>query len=435
MKIKWGLYALLSLALAGTAACTKERDGGAGVPGESPQRSETTDVTTGFGSNVAVPEGPSTGAGGNEVGDLDDSFAPARVKLTPVFERVNLERPTAIETRGGRLYVTEQEGRVVAIKTSEAVSGGKTETVLDLTDRVYSKGTEQGLLGLAFDPQYEDNGFVYVNYTTQTKTVVARYTLAKDGEAASEKANGEKVLLTFKQPYANHNGGQLAFGPDGYLYIGTGDGGSSGDPQGNGQNKQSLLGKILRIDVIRTEGDKAYAIPADNPFAKGGGAKEIYAYGLRNPWRFSFDADTGELWAADVGQNQFEEIDKIVRGGNYGWNLKEADRCYDPASGCEAEASQADVIDPIWSYGRQEGQSITGGYVYRGTDITNLAGWYIYGDYGSGKIWALQEETGGKYRNALLLQSELNITTFGRDERGELYLTSAEGGLYRLDSR
>ncbi|MFC3801191.1 PQQ-dependent sugar dehydrogenase [Cohnella sp. GCM10012308] len=435
MKIKWGLYVLLSLALAGAAACSKESDGGAGMPGESPQRSQPAGGPTGPGSNVGASEGASPEGSGNESDDPGDSSARANVKLTPVFQGVNLDRPTAIESRGDRLYVTEQEGRIVALRAAEADKGGKTEAVLDLTDRVYSKGTEQGLLGLAFDPQYEVNGFIYVNYTTRTNTEIARYRLLMEEETASGGGKDEKVLLTFKQPYANHNGGQLAFGPDGYLYIGTGDGGSSGDPQGNGQNKQSLLGKVLRIDVSKAEGDKAYAIPADNPFAKGGGAKEIYAYGLRNPWRFSFDAATGELWAADVGQNKFEEIDKIVNGGNYGWNLKEADRCYKPASGCEAEASKADVIDPIWSYGREEGQSITGGYVYRGAAITGLAGWYVYGDYGSGKIWALQEEAGGKYHNELLLQSELNITTFGRDEQGELYLTSAEGGLYRLDSR
>ncbi|MDI4645891.1 PQQ-dependent sugar dehydrogenase [Cohnella hashimotonis] len=435
MKIKWGLYALLSLALAGTAACKQESDGGAGMPGESPQRSQSTGGTTGSGSNAELPESTPTEASGNDGNDSGDSSARANVKLTPVFQGVNLDRPTAIESRGDRLYVTEQEGRIVALRAAEADKGGKTETLLDLTDRVYSKGTEQGLLGLAFDPQYEVNGFIYVNYTTRTNTIIARYSLPLEERAASGDGKDEKVLMTFKQLYANHNGGQLAFGPDGYLYIGTGDGGGSGDPQGNGQNKQTLLGKILRIDIGKAEGDKAYAIPADNPFAKSGGAKEIYAYGLRNPWRFSFDADTGDLWAADVGQNKFEEIDKIVNGGNYGWKLKEADRCYEPSSGCESAAKQAGVIAPIWSYGREDGQSVTGGYVYRGTAIPGLAGRYVYGDYGSGAIWALKEEVSGHYGNELLLQSELNITTFGLDEQGELYLTSADGELYRLDPR
>ncbi|CAI6085569.1 PQQ-dependent sugar dehydrogenase [Cohnella sp. JJ-181] len=419
MKNKRVLYALLVLALAGTSACAQERDSGTDGAIGSEQRTEPSGVPA-SGQN---PEG-SVGASG-----------PVSAKLTRVFEGTSVDRPTAIEARADRIYVTEQAGRIVALRTDEADEGGETETVLDLTDRVYAEGSEQGLLGLAFDPNHEDNGFVYVNYTTQTHTVIARHRMPKDGQAAAGGGNDGTVLLTFKQPYANHNGGQLAFGPDGYLYIGTGDGGSGGDPQGNGQDKQSLLGKILRIDVGKTDGDKAYAIPADNPFAKGGGAKEIYAYGLRNPWRFSFDAESGELWAADVGQNQFEEIDIIVRGGNYGWNLKEAEVCFEPASGCEAEAAQAVVIDPIWSYGREEGQSVTGGYVYRGEAITGLAGRYVYGDYGSGAIWALKKMTDGRYGNELLLQSEMNITTFGRDVQGELYLTSAEGELYRLDPK
>ncbi|MDG0812701.1 PQQ-dependent sugar dehydrogenase [Cohnella rhizosphaerae] len=411
MKSKWGLYALLGLALASSQACANEPQG------------ETAIGTTEDFENSASDNAP------------NNDSQPARVKLTRVFDGTRLVRPTSIEAKGDRMYVTEQEGRIVSFRTGEADAGGAPHTELDITDRVYAKGAEQGLLGLAFDPGYDDNGFIYVNYTTKTATVIARYRLPKEGEASSGDALDEQALLTFEQPYANHNGGQLAFGPDGYLYIGTGDGGGSGDPQGNAQNKRTLLGKILRIDASRTEGGKAYAIPADNPFASNGGAKEIYAYGLRNPWRFSFDADTGELWAADVGQNQFEEIDKIVKGGNYGWKLMEAKSCFEPAGGCEAAAEQTQAIDPVWSYGREAGQSVTGGYVYRGSALKALAGWYVYGDYGSGAIWALREAATGRYRNELLLESRLNITTFGLDGQGELYLTSAEGDLYRLDAQ
>lgn len=425
MKLKWGLYALLGLTLAGSPACMQKEDGGSKSGSSGSLNSGSTDANGGKDS------GQSSGGFDDTI---DNESGPVSIKLTRVFNGVELDRPTAIESRGDRLYVTEQEGRIVSLRVGEANEGGTATTVLDLTDRVYAIGAEQGLLGLAFDPGYEDNGFIYVNYTTETATVIARYRLPSEGGTSTGEAIDEDVLLTFEQPHANHNGGQLAFGADGYLYIGTGDGGGSGDPQGNGQNKRTLLGKILRIDVSRTEGDDAYAIPADNPFATNGGAKEIYAYGLRNPWRFSFDADTGELWAADVGQNKYEEIDKIVRGGNYGWKLKEATSCFEPASGCEAAAEQAGAIDPVWTYGREEGQSVTGGYVYRGTALKGLAGRYIYGDYGSGAIWALQDVSSGSYRNEMLLQSGLNITTFGRDRQGELYLTSAEGDLYRLDA-
>jgi glucose/arabinose dehydrogenase len=345
--------------------------------------------------------------------------------LQRVFGEQKFVKPVGLETRSDKpdlVYIFEQPGRIVSMSLSEPTA--KPITVLDITDRVTDDGNEQGLLGLAFNPKVP--GQAFVNYTTKTHTVIARYDAAAGNPQVLDKAS-EKVILTFSQPYTNHNGGQLAFGPDGYLYIATGDGGSGGDPQNNGQNLNSLLGKILRIDVNRTNGTKLYAIPADNPFATSG-APEIYAYGLRNPWRFSFDPPTGELWAADVGQNKFEEINKVKAGKNYGWKIQEGFECYSPATGC----SKAGLEQPIFAYGRTEGVSVTGGYVYRGSAIPDLQGWYIYGDYGSGKLWALKQQANGTADNKLLMETDTHITSFGLDSKGELYMCTYDGEVLKL---
>lgn len=402
-----------------TAVVTEtEAPGTAATPAEGSASAEAEASETPVPSPSPSPsEKPAGGAG--EEGKLPLP----KIALAPVAESAEFESLAGIEHApgaDGTLYVLEQPGRIKAVKTA-ASSSDKPETFLDIGDRVYSEGSEQGLLGLAFHPKYQSNGYFYVNYTTKTHTVIARY----KADPASGRANAasEKVLLTFEQPFSNHNGGQLAFGPDGYLYIGTGDGGSGGDPHGNGQNKDVLLGKILRVDVDKTEGERAYGIPADNPFADGSGRQEIYAYGLRNPWRFSFDGKTGRLWAADVGQNEIEEIDLIERGGNYGWNVKEGTACYKPQKGCDAKG----MTDPVWEYRHDEGQSVTGGYVYRGGSLPGLVGWYVYADYVSGKIWALRLGEDGKPENKLLLESQTNVTSFGVDGKGELYLCSPDG--------
>jgi glucose/arabinose dehydrogenase len=238
----------------------------------------------------------------------------------------------------------------------------------------------------------------------------------------------EEIILQFEQPYSNHNGGQLAFGPDGYLYIAVGDGGSAGDPQGNGQNKKTLLGTILRIDIDKGSAGLTYAIPPDNPFASGNDAarKEIFAYGLRNPWRFSFDPLGGELWAADVGQNKIEEINIIKRGGNYGWNIMEGSNCYEPPRGC----NKARLELPVSEYSHLVGQSITGGYVYRGERCSVLKGWYIYADYISGRVWAMRRQAGGKTETRLLMKKNINISSLGVDHRRELYACAFDGNIY-----
>lgn len=377
-----------------------------------------------------IPSESSEASGSEVASTPEESNASADVKpgpiaLEPVFGNTTFDRPVGVITRKDHprdIYILEQSGRIFVLNLD--APSDEPKMVLDLSDRVYDEGSEQGLLGLAWHP--EDPGIAYVNYTTKTETVIARFE-ASNGDAERLNPASEEKLLTFKQPYSNHNGGQLAFGPDGYLYIGTGDGGSGGDPHNNSQNLNTLLGKILRIDVDRPAGGLAYGIPADNPFVQEG-RPEIYAYGLRNPWRFSFDSETGKLWAADVGQNRFEEIDIVEKGGNYGWRIQEGAACFNPKNDCEKE----ELKQPIYTYGRDEGVSVTGGYVYRGSSRQDLAGWYVFGDYGSGTIWGLKQRGDGSPEVVTLLASEENITSFGVDGEGELYLCTYEGRILRV---
>jgi hypothetical protein len=322
---------------------------------------------------------------------------------------------------------------------------GTVSVFLDIAARVASSpgGGELGLLGLAFHPEYKTNGTFFVNYTTGSSgtprtraTRVSRFRVSGSNRDQAD-AGSETILLEFSQPFDNHNGGQLAFGPDGYLYITTGDGGSGGDPLGNGQNLKTVLGKILRIDVNPAAG--LYGIPSSNPFAgnASGFREEIFAYGLRNPWRLSFDPPTGRIWAADVGQGTWEEIDLIVSGGNYGWDCREGAHAYTgppggPAAAC---ASATSLIDPVWEYSHEAGDySITGGYVYRGPTVTSLSGRYIYADYGSGRVWALDYGGSVPAVNTLVVDAPFLISSFGRDEANELYLLEygSGGGIHRL---
>jgi glucose/arabinose dehydrogenase len=342
-----------------------------------------------------------------------------------------LDAPIGLTSAGdgsGRLYVNEQAGRVRIVEKDGSL---REQPFVDLTDRVGSGG-ERGLLGLAFHPRYADNRRLFVNYTDRDgNTVISELTASADGLSADPAS--EKVLLQVEQPYANHNGGELAFGPDGYLYIGLGDGGSAGDPHGNGQNRDVLLGKLLRIDVDATPTDgKPYAIPADNPFAAGGGAPEVWAYGLRNPWRFSFDVQTGDLYIGDVGQGQWEEIDRQPAGSpggeNYGWNVMEGRHCYG-ATSCD----QRPYLPPIAEYSHEGGNcSVTGGEVYRGTAQPELAGIYVFGDYCSGRLFTLNVDEGTIVPKEVL-KSDAAISSFGTAEDGEIYLTDQSSGrLYHV---
>ncbi len=346
----------------------------------------------------------------------------APLRYEKVFKEVDLQLPVWMEQLpDGTWLVVEQRGKIVRFANQPKA---KKSTVLDLRDRV-KYGGERGLLGLAIHPNFEKNGHIYVNYTTEKpgklKTRISRFTSKDVGKTFSKES--EKVLLSFEQPYSNHNGGQVSFGPDGYLYIGVGDGGSAGDPINAGQDKDTLLGTILRIDVDAK--NKNYGIPPSNPFVKKDGRDEIYAWGLRNPWRFSWDPKTGQLWAGDVGQNAYEEIDIIQGGGNYGWRYREGKHCYKPSKGCPTKG----LIDPEIEYSHDVGQSVTGGYVYRGT-IEALQGKYIYADFVSGRIWAYDPE---RKKNEELFDTSFGIASFARDQKGELYFFDyGPGSIYKL---
>lgn len=335
--------------------------------------------------------------------------------------------PVDIQNAGdgsGRLFVVERPGRIRI-----AINGLLFPVpFLDITDRIRSNGSEQGLLGLAFHPDYETNGFFYVNYTDRNgDTVISRFNVSPDPNIADPSS--ELKLLGVPQPYANHNGGAVAFGPDGYLYLGLGDGGSGGDPLGNGQSLNTLLGKILRLDVNNAI---PYSIPPDNPFAGSGEVyQEIWASGLRNPWRFSFDPATGDLYIGDVGQNEWEEISLApagVGGLNFGWNTYEGNHPYQGGS-------SASFAFPVAEYNHSQGCSVTGGVVSRGASLPAWNGIYLFGDFCTGYVWGLLTQ-GGSWQSQLLFTTGLGISTFGVDEAGEVYLADYRGGtIYRLASR
>ncbi len=356
-------------------------------------------------------------------------------ELEIAFPDLLFDRPVDLQNAGdgsNRLFVVEQSGIIHVFENNPTAS--TKNAFLDIRNKVDDSSNEEGLLGLAFHPNYKNNGFFYVNYTAASpnRTVIARYQVsAADSNVADP--NSELVLMTIDKPFSNHNAGALTFGPnDGYLYITTGDGGSGGDPQGNGQNRQTLLGSILRIDVDNTDVGLNYAIPPDNPFVGNGSGfrEEIYAYGMRNPWRISFDPVTGWLWAADVGQNTYEEVDIVEKGQNYGWKIMEGFHCFSPPSGCDMNG----LTLPIWEYNHSIGQSITGGYVYRGSKVPELAGKYIYADFVSGRIWSLAYDGVNNAVNTELLNSTLNIASFGIDESRELYICAFDGRIYRFKS-
>lgn len=330
-----------------------------------------------------------------------------------------LQRPVDLQPDGsGRLFVIEKAGRIRIMENDQLLEA----SFLDITDRVGSRGNEQGLLGLAFHPQYQENGRFFVNYTDLNgDTVIARFQVSDNPNVVDP--NSEVQILGIDQPFANHNGGGLAFGPDGYLYAGLGDGGSQGDPNGNAQNTSVLLGKILRLDIDSAD---PYAVPADNPFGN-----EVWAYGFRNPWRFSFDKATSDLYIGDVGQGNWEEIDFVAAGtpggGNFGWDHREGAHDYE-GGGPEG------MIDPVAEYSHPEGGcSVTGGYVYRGA-MPEWNGIYLYGDYCTGMIWGLIRTEAG-WQNQLLFDTDVTITSFGQDQSGELYLISDNGRVYRLVSQ
>ena len=384
--------------------------------------SATPTATPGATRGASPGVGPSGASQpGSTVPPLDSG--PDALTLEPFA--AGLSSPISLTDAGdgsGRLYANEQAG---SIRVIEADGTLRPQPFLDIGDRVLSGG-ERGLLGLAFHPDFGQNHRFFVDYTAKDDghTVIAEYTAA-DGLRADPAS--ERILLTVPQPYANHNGGQLAFGPDGDLYIGMGDGGSGGDPHGNGQNTNALLGKLLRIDVDGAPASgRAYAIPDTNPFAAVGGAPEVWAYGLRNPWRFSFDRETGDLYIADVGQGSWEEIDRQPSdspgGENYGWNVMEGRQCYGNDT-CD----QTPFVKPIAEYGHDQGCSVTGGFVYRGAEQPDLTGVYVFADYCSGIVFTLQVDE-GTVAPKVVAQTQLGITSFAQAGDGEIYAVDQRGG-------
>ena len=351
--------------------------------------------------------------------------------LPPVALRriaIGLTQPVYVVHAGdgtGRLFVVEQAGVIRIVRDGQLLRA----PFLDVRRRVIAGG-ELGLLSVAFHPRYATNGRLFVNYTADggnLRTVIAEYRVSASNPDVADVA--ERVLLEIAQPFRNHNGGLNLFGPDGMLYVGMGDGGSGGDPFNNGQRLDALLGKLLRIDV---DGATPYRTPPNNPFVGRGSARgEIWAYGLRNPWRFSFDRGTGRLFLADVGQNAWEEVDLVEKGQNYGWNIMEGTHCFNPPTDCNTNGLRV----PIAEYGRADGCSITGGYVYRGPRIPGLVGRYLFGDYCSGRVWALSETAPGRWAAAQLLETGLRISSFGEDQDGEIHIVDHSGGVYVVTAR
>jgi len=356
---------------------------------------------------------------------------PFKVQLVEIAS--GFDRPLGLASPAdgtGRLFVVQQSGRIRIIENG----GYKDPPFLDVTDlispEVFSGGySERGLLGMAFHPNFADNGLFFINYTDRRgNSHVVRYSVSADNLDVADPGSAVEIL-TQEQPYPNHNGGNLAFGPDGYLYIGFGDGGSQGDPNGNAQNPATWLGKMLRIDVDSAE---PYAIPPDNPFVSDSTyAPEIWALGFRNPWRYSFDRATGDLYIGDVGQNSWEEVSFQPAGDsggeNYGWNLFEGTHPY--AGG----GDPANFVMPFAEYSHDRGITVVGGYVYRGTAIPDLQGVYLYGDWGSARIWAAYRDESGAWQSSEFLQTSSAISSFGEDEQGELYVVDYAGRILRLE--
>ena len=388
-------------------------------------------------------------SGGGATGTVaqDDAGLPA-IQLERAYSKLTFQRPVQLVHDGAhddRLYVVEQNGKIKVFDRRDDVETAS--VFLDLTADVYRGHNEEGLLSLAFHPEFEANRRFYVFYSAgktaekARRGVIAEFTTTEDDIRVADLSS-RRVILEVDQPWGNHNGSTVLFGPDGMLYASFGDGGAANDPLKAGQDLSNLLGTVVRVDVDqRGPNGEAYAVPSDNPFVDRDGAMpEIWAYGLRNIWRMSFDRETGALWAGDVGQNRYEEIDVIVRGGNYGWNLREGKHNF-------ARGESADeLIDPVVEYGRRLGISVTGGYVYRGSAYPALDGLYLFGDYVSGRIWAVRMNGDEvvEYDEVLERRSRPHIASFGEDPDGELYICTfdhldgrggSSGRLFRITTR
>ena len=354
-----------------------------------------------------------------------------KVEIVQAFPELRIERPIVVthaNDGSNRLFVASQLGKIYCFENKADATEPNLYLDIEQSVQYIDKENEEGLLGFAIHPDYKKNGHFFLFYTTTDEphvSVISRFTVS-DSDPSKADPDSEVELMRIPQPFWNHNGGTLAFGHDGYLYIALGDGGKANDPFKNGQNLATLNGSILRIDVDKRSKDLNYAIPADNPFVDVKEARpEIFAYGFRNVWRLSFDRETGALYAADVGQNIWEEINIVKKGGNYGWNLREGKHKF----GDKGAEANDNLIEPIFEYHHDVGKSITGGHVYRGSAVPSLKGMYMYADYVSGKVWALEHTQEGEIiGNHEIKSMNLPIITFGEDEQGEVYLTTQLGG-------
>ena len=359
------------------------------------------------------------------------------VRLVKVADVASPVLATSPRDGTNRLFIVSKAGRIRIVKNGTLLS----TSFLNLSSQV-SKGSEQGLLGLAFHPGFKTNRKLYVNYTNTSGDTVIREYRASSSNPDVVAAGSGRTILRIAQPYSNHNGGMLAFGRDGYLYIGTGDGGSSGDPGNRAQDKGSLLGKMLRINVNGSTSKRNYLIPSSNPYVGKAGRDEIWQRGLRNPWRFSFDRSTGSLWIGDVGQGRYEEVDRAVRTSsgpgkavNWGWRVMEGRRCYRPSTGCNTSGKKLPLVQ--YSHASNGRCAVTGGTVYRGSAIPALRGWYVYGDYCSGEVWAVSAGASSPASPVRLLGagSGRMVSGFGEDDAGELYVCDLNGSVYRIVAR
>jgi glucose/arabinose dehydrogenase len=355
--------------------------------------------------------------------------SPSTIDLTPIAS--GLENPVLITSAHdgtGRLFIVEQTGTIRVYDGGSVLPGA----LLNVKGNV-SNGSEQGLLGLAFHPNFESNRRFYVDYTNRSgDTIIREYRTSVSNPNRVEAGSG-RTILKVNQPFSNHNGGDIVFGPGGYLYIGMGDGGDAGDPGNRAQDKGKLLGKMLRIDVNGSSGGRNYRIPSSNPFVGKPGRDEIWLLGLRNPWRFSFDDATNRLWIGDVGQYRYEEVDRLnpsEKGDNLGWRRVEGYKCFNPSRHC----GKAGKEKPVLAYSHANGRcAITGGFVYRGSNIPALKGWYVFGDYCSGEIWATSATAGTHATKVLLADRSFNISSFGENASGELFVVALGGTIYRID--
>jgi glucose/arabinose dehydrogenase len=423
-RIAYTLVCLLSATLVGCSDDDRPTTG----DGSPPAKDAAVDQPASDGQSA---DGGATDGRATDSAPADSSVdaAPVKIRFERVFASVTLDQPLDLQRApkdADHVYVVERPGRIHRINLKTNASS----VFLDIRGRVEDGEPEEGLIGLAFHPKYDQNGFFYVNYTVLGANVIARF-VKKSGSNAADPAS-EQQVLRISQPFRNHNGGGLVFGPDGMLYGGIGDGGSGNDPFDNGQKKTNLLGTIFRIDVDKPGGGRNYGIPTDNPFVgEGGGVREeIWAYGLRNPWRISFDGATGWLWIGDVGQKAWEEIDIAKKGGlNFGWRIMEGEVCR-PAGPPTCDSTGLEP--PVHVYPQVRASSITGGMVYRGAKIPSLVGWYIYADAIDGRVWRFKLDDKGNAENVLIADTEHFIVSFGVDSEGEMYYVDFNGGVFKI---